>query len=341
MTNPSYENYPTYESGQSDAVADDFAKFEVNSAADLAGADAQRFHGTQFVDRFFGDGTTPHPIHDPAANGYSHTKGTGKLNVGAAIAWALSVYKTNLNMWLVIGLLIALLGVLSQVPFLAFMGLAFSIARLLLDPVFNSAALQQTLAVNVSRPQSPAYGKALGVLVVNRIIIGAIAAVLAAIAFVVALMVTGFDPSVYGDPTSLQTDPAAIRRMVMDTVPGVVAAGLCVLLLLPFTVYPVLYAADNAGSFGFSLGQGMKAGQRTYGSTLLLVIFTLFVGFIGSLPIALIGLVGMNTWAAIGLSFLLTAVLAPLGFLASAHAYRQISGGPVPHATSVTNEAVR
>lgn len=314
-------------------VPDDFARFEVNSAADLAGANAQRFHGTQLVDGYFGDADTPHPINEPAANGYSHTKGTGKLRVGQAIVWTFGVYKTNPKFWLAIGLVMAVLGVADQIPALAVPGLLFTIALVLLDPVFASAALQQTLTAQVDKPKSPTYGKALGVSVVNRMLVVIVGFILAAIAFVITLAVTGFDPTAFGDATNMSQEQIQeqMMNMAIAAAPGVVVGALVFALVAPFAVYPVFYAADNAGSFGFCLGEGMKAAKRNYGTTLLLLLFSLVVGVIAAIPAAAVDVMGFNVWAGAGLSFLLTVLLAPLVYLAQAHAYRQVSGGPVPH----------
>ena len=317
-------------------VPDDFARFEVNTAADLAGANAQRFHGTQLVDGYFGDTDTPHPINDPAANGYSHTKGTGKLRVGQAIAWTFGVYKTNPKFWLAIGLVMAVLGVADQIPGLAVLGLLFAIGGFLLEPVFVSAALQQTLTAQVDKLKSPTYGKALGVSVVNRMLVGIVGLILAAIAFVITLAVTGFDPTVFADSATMTQEQ--MMAIAMAVLPAVIVGALVLALVVPFAVYPVYYAADNAGSFGFCLGEGMKAAKRNYGTTLLLLLFSLVVGVIAAIPAAAVDVMGFNVWAGAGLTFLLTVLLAPLVYLAQAHAYRQVSGGPVPHAPGL-NEA--
>lgn len=253
--------------------------------------------------------------------------------MGQAIAWTFSVYKTNPKFWLLLGVLMAVLGVADQIPGLALFGLLFAIARVLLDPVFASAALQQTLTTQVSKPNSPAYGKALGVSVVNRMLVGLVGIILAGIAFVITLAVTGFDPTAFGDATNMSQEQ--IQEQMMDmaiaAAPGVIAGALVFALVAPFAVYPVFYAADNAGSFGFCLGEGMKAAKRNYGTTLLLLLFSLVVGVGAAIPAAAVDVVGFNVWAGAGLTFLLTVVLAPLVYLAQAHAYRQISGGPVPH----------
>ena len=92
---PSYDSYAdpadagnyadqagNYQNGYSD-----YSAFEVNSAASMAGNTALRFHGQQLTDNVPGDGVSPHPINDPANNGWSHVKGTGKLNILEAIGW--------------------------------------------------------------------------------------------------------------------------------------------------------------------------------------------------------------------------------------------------------------
>lgn len=88
---------------------------------------------------------------------------------------------------------------------------------------------------------------------------------------------------------------------------------LVALLVAPFFAMQTFYAADNAGSFGEAMKAGFAAGKRNYLPLLGLSLLNgLLIGF-GSL-LAFVGLI----------------VTAPVVILAMAHAYRQISGGPVP-----------
>ena len=83
--------------------------------------------------------------------------------------------------------------------------------------------------------------------------------------------------------------------------------------MAPFLTFQLWYAADNNGSFGHAMGAGFKAGASNYLRILGFVVLLALINIVGA---ALLG---------IGL-----IVTLPGTMLASAHAYRQISGGPVP-----------
>lgn len=348
MTNQGYGNYPSYgqdPQGDNDApgynygyngyndnnaAPSEYSQFEVNSAEALSGADAQRFHGAQFVDGYFGDGATPHPINDPATNGWSHTKGTGKLKAGQAASWGFNAFQANTGVWLIVGLALAAIGALNNIPAVAGIGLLASLAGLFLEPLFIGAGLQQTLTKNFKGMKAPAYGKTLGMLVLVSLISGLIGAILFLLGFMVAVPFMNLDPALFEDPAAFQ-DPAVVAEVLAQFAPGFILGGLLVLLLMPFAIFPVFYAADNAGTFGNALGQGIKAGGRNYGQSLLLVLILGVLSLLTSLPALLPALFGMNVWFALLLGFLLTTVLQPLRFIIGANAYRQVSGGPVPH----------
>lgn len=348
MTNQGYGNYPSY--GQDPQGGDDapgynygyngyndhnsapseYSQFEVNSAEALSGANAQRFHGSQFVDGYFGDGATAHPINDPASNGWSHTKGTGKLKAGQAVSWGFNAFQSNFGVWLIVGLVLAAIGAFNNIPALAAIGPLVSLAGLFLEPLFVSAGLQQTLTKNFKNVKAPAYGKALGMLVLVAIIFGALGGILFVLGFMGTVPFMDLDPALIEDPAAFQ-DPAVVVEVISQFAPGFILGGLLTLLLTPFAIFPVFYAADNAGTFGFSLGQGIKAGGRNYGQSLLLVLILGVLSLLSALPALLTVLVGLNAWFAVLLGFLLTTVLSPLPFIIGANAYRQVSGGPVPH----------
>lgn len=347
MTNQGYGNYPSYgqdpQGGGDDlgyngynnyneygGAPNEYSQFEVNSAEAYSGADAQRFHGTQLVDGYYGDGATPHPINDPASNGWSHTKGTGKLKAGQAVRWGFSAFQANSRIWLMVGLALAVIGLVGDLPVLGAIGPLVGLAGLFLEPLFTSAGLQQTLTKNFKGIKTPAYGKTLGMLLLVSVLFGILAGILFVLGFVVALPFIDLDSAVFEDPMAMQ-DPAVVAETVGQFAPGFTIAGLLVLLVIPFAIYPVFYAADNAGTFGSALGQGIKAGARTYGQTLLLVVILGLLTLITALPSLLTVVVGLNAWFSILLAFLLTTVIAPLRYVITAHAYRQVSGGPVPH----------
>ncbi|MEH0147900.1 hypothetical protein V6D40_09565 [Corynebacterium sp. Q4381] len=348
MTNQGYGNYPSYGgdpqggdnpgyNGYNDYSGNngysEYSQFEVNSAEALSGADAQRFHGTQFVDGYYGDGATPHPINDPTANGWTHTKGTGKLKVGQAVGWGFNAYQANPGIWLIVGLVLAAIGLVSDLPALAAVGPLVSLVGIFLEPLFVSAGLQQTLTKNFKGIKTPAYGKTLGMLIVVSLLFGFISGIVFLIGFLIAIPFMNLDPALFEDPTAVQ-DPAAVAEVLGQIAPGFIIGGLLVLLVLPFAVYPIFYAADNAGTFGNALGQGIKAGGRNYGQTLLLVVILGALTMLTAVPSLLTVTMGMNAWFSILLAFLLTVVISPLRFIIGAHAYRQVSGGPVPHETT-------
>ncbi|WP_167457441.1 hypothetical protein [Corynebacterium gottingense] len=75
----------------------------------------------------------------------------------------------------------------------------------------------------------------------------------------------------------------------------------------------VWYASENNGSFGQAFSKGFADGKRIYLPLLGLAVLAGLLYFVGYV-----------------LAFLGLIIAIPVVLLAQAHAYRQISGGPVP-----------
>ena len=287
-----------------------FDQFDVNSAAGAAGATALRYHGQQLTDGTYGDGATPHPINDPANNGWTHTKGTGKLSVMDALTWAFKTTFSNWKTWILFGVLVVVFTALSGVDPSGLLGLV----SLFVYPVIASAGLQQTLSrtFGFKDVKTPAYGKTLGVLAV----MGAIVLVLSLIVMVpttIGIFSTLDSSTLPEDMTQLENDPEALFPLIGRLVGVIAVITVLTLLISPLITMPAFFAADNNGSFGDAVKQGFSAGARNY-LPLLGLSFALGVMSIVGTLLALLGLI----------------IVAPVSALAYAHAYRQISGGPVP-----------
>lgn len=329
---PSYDTpdyAAAYGSGYGSSSGD-YSQFDVNSA--MATQNALAFHGQQLADGYYGDGTQPHPINNPEANGWTHTKGTGRLRLGQAISWAFKAFGQNAGLWLVVGLVLSGLSMLASLPNIntAVGGLA-SLASILILPVALAAALQQTLVAKFSSPSTPAYGKTLGMLFV----VGLIASVAGMVLLVVASLVgaSTVDPAaIPADPEQMLQDEALMNKLIrsMGIALGIVA--LLMVLLMPFVTYQMYYAADNNGSFGSAFGQAWKAGARNWLPTVGLLLFCFLLGTLSQVPLFLTAGGTLSVTVAAVLSFLITIVVSPITMLAVAHAYRQVSGGPVPAA---------
>lgn len=307
---PAYDQYGQYDQYQ----YGDYSAYDVNSAASAAGASALRFHGQQLTDNVPGDGTTPHPINDPASNGWSHVKGTGRTNPLQALGWGFKTTFGNAKVWLVIGAIYLVLAVLLQfIPVLG--GTLSSLAMLAFMPWVAGVALQQTLVREfaLADGKAPAYGKTLGV----GALIGLLAALIMTIFVVFASMSVVSDL----DPTTLPQSPEELMSMPTDELmelagPFLTRFGIAMLLgllVVPFFTLAPWYAADNNGTFGTAISEGFRAGARNY---LPLLILTVLIALINTVGAALAGL---------GL-----IVTMPAATLAYAYAYRQISAGPVP-----------
>lgn len=307
---PAYGDYGQYDQYQ----YGDYSAYDVNSAASAAGASALRFHGQQLTDNVPGDGTTPHPINDPASNGWSHVKGTGRTNPLQALGWGFKATFGNAKVWLVIGAIYLVLAVLLQfIPVLG--GMLSSLAMIAFMPWVAGVALQQTLVREfpLAEGKAPAYGKTLGV----GVLIGFLATLLITIFFVVA----GTSVVSSLDPATLPQSPEELTAMTADELielagPFLAMFGVAMLLSLlvaPFLTLAPWYAADNNGQFGTAISEGFRAGARNF---LPLLILTVLIAAINIVGVALAGL---------GL-----IVTMPAAALAYAYAYRQISAGPVP-----------
>lgn len=296
--------------GQNGYDQHSFDQFDVNAAAGAAGATALRYHGQQLVDGTYGDGTTPHPINDPANNGFTHTKGTGKLRVMEALSWGFKTTFGNWQTWLLFGLLAAVFMAASTFEPTGLLGLL----SIFIYPLVWSAGLQQTLSrkFSLGEVKAPTYGKTLGMSVVIGLIVTAVLFVLALI-FGIGIF-SSIDPSTLpNDPAMIEDDPMAFGPL-FGRIAGLVGVLMLVsLLVAPFFATQTLYAADNAGSFGEAMKAGFAAGKRNYLPLLGLSILSgLLIGF--GTVLAFVGLI----------------ITSPVVILAMAHAYRQISGGPVP-----------
>lgn len=310
-----YEPYPEHPEGSHPEngpgnYGENYDAFDVNTAASMAGATALRFHGEQLTDNVPGDGVSPHPINDPASNGWFHVKGDGKLNVLEAIGWGLKATFSNAKLWIPLGIA-TLVAVAGQ--FLPGFGAVIAAAgSILLASWMAGVALQQTLAqrLTFNDAKAQAFGKTVGV--------AALLGVFGTIAFALLIMVLAFGALSTVDPSTLpdSTENVSAEEMWAFVRPLLGALGisfLIALLVAPFLMFQLWYAADNNGSFGHAMGAGFKAGASNYLRILGFVVLLTLINIVGA-ALLVIGLI----------------VTLPGTMLAGAHAYRQISGGPVP-----------
>ena len=310
-----YEPYPEHPEGSHPEngpgnYGEDYDAFDVNTAASMAGATALRFHGEQLTDNVPGDGVSPHPINDPASNGWFHVKGDGKLNVLEAIGWGLKATFSNAKLWIPLGIA-TLVAVAGQ--FLPGFGAVIAAAgSILLASWMAGVALQQTLAqrLTFNDAKAPAFGKTVGV--------AALLVVFGTIALALLIMVLAFGALSTVDPSTLpdSTENVSAEEMWAFVRPLLGALGisfLIALLVAPFLMFQLWYAADNNGSLGHAMGAGFKAGASNYLRILGFVVLLTLINIVGA-ALLVIGLI----------------VTLPGTMLAGAHAYRQISGGPVP-----------
>lgn len=310
-SHPENGNYPTYGNPNTQNTENAYDAFEVNSAASMAGASALRFHGQQLTDNVPGDGTSPHPINDPASNGWFHVKGNGKLEIMEALTWGGKALFANAKLWIPLGVACTVLAVLGL--FLPGAGAAIgSIGMLLLAPWMVGVALQQTLVkqFTYNDAKAPAYGKTLGVT--------ALLGVLAFIVSMILLMVLAFGALTTIDPSTLPDNlenltPEEMWSIVRPILGALAVTGVIGLLVMPFFMFQAWYAADNNGSFGNAISAGFKAGASNYLKILGFVVLAGLINIVGA-ALFFVGLI----------------VTMPGTMLAAAHAYRQISGGPVP-----------
>ena len=285
--------------------------YDVN--AGIAGEDATKFHGTTLVDGTYGDGTQPHPVNDPAANGFTHLKGTGKMDAVAAWAFGFKQTFANWKTWIVIGLVAILVPTLLA-AFVPFIGGFFQIALLFVYPVLYSFALLQTLSRRwkFDGVKAPAYGATLGMMV----LVGVINVVIVVIALAISAIF--FGDSLRNalevlDPAQIENDPMAILPLLGSMLGMFAIASVVMFFLTPLFVFQSWYAADKAASFGTAFSEGFSAGKRNYGQLLLFYLISVL------LSIAILFTLGLAV-----------IVITPASMLAMAYAYRQVSGGPVP-----------
>ena len=310
-SHPENGNYPTYGNPNTQNTENAYDAFEVNTAASMAGASALRFHGQQLTDNVPGDGTTPHPINDPASNGWFHVKGNGKLEIMEALTWGGKALFANAKLWIPLGVVYTALAVLGQ--FLPGAGSMISaIGMLLLAPWMIGVALQQTLVrqFTYNEAKAPAYGKTLGVT--------ALLGVVAMIFSMILIMVLAFGALTSIDPTTLPDNPENLTpeemwNLLRPILGALAVMGVIGLLVMPFFMFQAWYAADNNGSFGNAISAGFKAGASNYLKILGFVVLAGLINIVGA-ALFFVGLI----------------VTMPGTMLAAAHAYRQISGGPVP-----------
>lgn len=305
------ENGAGYSAYNSPNSPSSYDAFEVNTAASMAGASALRFHGQQLTDNAPGDGTSPHPINDPASNGWFHVKGNGKLEIIEALTWGVKAVFANAKLWIPLGVVYTVLTLLGQ--FLPGVGSMISmIGMLAFVPWMVGVVLQQTLVkqLTYSDAKAPAYGKTLGVAALLGVVAGIVSTIL--------LMVLAFGALTSIDPATLPDNPDNVApeemwNLVRPILGALAVTGVIGLLVMPFFTFQAWYAADNNGSFGNAISGGFRAGASNYLKILGFVVLSGLVNLVGA-ALFFVGLV----------------VTVPGTMLAAAHAYRQISGGPVP-----------
>ena len=305
------ENGAGYSAYNSPTSPSSYDAFEVNTAASMAGASALRFHGQQLTDNAPGDGTSPHPINDPASNGWFHVKGNGKLEIIEALTWGVKAVFANAKLWIPLGVVYTVLTLLGQ--FLPGVGSMISmIGMLAFVPWMVGVVLQQTLVkqLTYSDAKAPAYGKTLGVAALLGVVAGIVSTIL--------LMVLAFGALTSIDPATLPDNPDNVSpeemwNLVRPILGALAVTGVIGLLVMPFFTFQAWYAADNNGSFGNAISGGFRAGASNYLKILGFVVLSGLVNLVGA-ALFFVGLV----------------VTVPGTMLAAAHAYRQISGGPVP-----------
>ncbi len=316
-----YPVYPAYPDNSSSG--NQSAQFGESTAVTEAGGNALRYHGQQLADGLYGDGTELHPINNPAANGWMHTKGTGRLRIGEALSWPLKAFAANPGTLLLIGGVFAAVTVLSRSPSAPlFLAMVVGLGVLLIVPLIISLGLQQTLACKIRNLRAPAYGKTLGMLLLLNFLQYLATSSLFAAA------------SLFGMPSvdEMVTDPNPTLGELHSIInPSTVVVSLAVLVLTPLFIYTLFYAADNNRTFSYALGEGMAAGARTYLPTLGLIIVLSIADAIGAAAMLLSSNEMISPWSAVIATAVINLVMKPYALLAVAHAYRQVSGGPVPH----------
>ena len=134
----------------------------------------------------------------------------------------------------------------------------------------------------------------------------------------ILLMVLAFGALTTIDPTTLPDNPENLTpeemwNLLRPILGALAVMGVIGLLVMPFFTFQAWYAADNNGSFGNAISAGFKAGASNYLKILGFVVLAGLINIVGA-ALFFVGLI----------------VTMPGTMLAAAHAYRQISGGPVP-----------
>lgn len=313
---PAYGDYsqPGVGGAEPYGTYNEYSAFDVNSAASMAGATALRFHGQQLTDNVPGDGQTPHPINDPQANGWFHTKGTGKLKVFEAIGWGFKATFSNAKLWLVLGLIYLVISMgLQFIPTVG--NFLSSLAMLFFAPWMAAVALQETLVrvFSFNEAKAPAFGKTVGVAIVIGLISTLIVATMFMIFAIGALSGMDFTAIPQTPEEFAALSPEEMFALLQPVLTAMGVSLLVAILVGPFFLMQTWYAADNNGSFGSAIGSGFRAGVSNY---LPLLGMTIMMGLIAVAGLLLFG---------VGL-----IVAVPVITLSMAHAYRQISAGPVP-----------
>ncbi|MDY5785344.1 hypothetical protein [Corynebacterium sp.] len=309
-------NHPAPEYGGDAYSGENYGGYYSADAFDVNGNHgALRHHGTTIVDGTYGDGVELHPFNDPATNGWIHRRGTGKLDVMAAWAFGFKATFANWKIWLPLGF-ITTVGVFLLAMVAPVVGDLAAFALLFLYPVIYSFALMSTLAKHwrFDGLRAPKYGLTLGVMITVSVIVSLVTFAM----FMLLFPIFGQD---LASMASLATvgEPTEEDWMLLSEIGWAFAKIFAVMLvgsflISPFTVFPQFYAADSAAGFGGSLRAGVAAGARNYPQLLLFGL----VGFV----VAILGVL------ALGLGLI---IVMPAAHLALAHAYRQVSGGPVPY----------
>ncbi|MGV0375464.1 hypothetical protein ACUY2P_07770 [Corynebacterium hadale] len=294
--NPAFHGYDQYPATGANAPQPSVLSHSVN---------AMKFHGKRLIDDTFGDGRTAHPINAPERNGWIHMKGTGKLNIGEALTWGVNTTFSRWKFWIPCGLGLLLALLVGLIPFVG--GLVISA----LYALWLSLGLKQTLVYKNETPEegTSTFWVTLGMYVLNGIML--LGALLLCVTVTELLrMATGYPaPSLSAGYPAMQTELTPFDWLAL----------IVFLAILPFFCLQVWYAADNGADFGGCIVRGFQAAKRNYLPLLGLIVVSFLIVVLGA--------------AVVGVGLI---VAVPVFFLTWAHAYRQISGGPVPSKSTLS-----
>ena len=294
--NPAFHGYDQYPATGSNAPQPSILSHSVN---------AMKFHGKRLIDDTFGDGRTAHPINAPERNGWIHMKGTGKLNIGEALTWGVNTTFSRWKFWIPCGLGLLLALLVGLIPFVG--GLVIAA----LYPLCISLGLKQTLVYKneTSEQGTSTFWVTLGMYMLTGIMSLGALALIVAIAELLRLATGNPAPPL----------PAGYPVVEPELTPFDYVAFFLFLATLPFFCLQVWYAADNGADFGGCIVRGFKAAQRNYLPLLGLIVVSFLIFVLGGVAVG-VGLI----------------VAVPVIILTWAHAYRQISGGPVPSKSTLS-----